>query len=57
MDVETISKEIEALEDEMVETLVELIKIPAISPPDYGYEGGVRQGPETARDNQRLAVR
>lgn len=37
--METISKEIEALEDEMVETLVELIKIPAISPPDYGYEG------------------
>ncbi|WP_394335156.1 M20 family metallo-hydrolase [Thermococcus celer] len=38
MDIEVVSKEIEALEDEMVETLVELIKIPAISP-DYGYEG------------------
>ena len=33
-----VFQEIEALEDEMVRTLVELIKIPAISP-DYGYEG------------------
>ena len=36
--VEKVSKEIEELRDEMVKTLVELIKIPAISP-DYGYEG------------------
>ena len=36
--VERVSKEIESLRDEMVNTLVELIKIPAISP-DYGYEG------------------
>ncbi|WP_456394868.1 M20 family metallo-hydrolase [Thermococcus sp.] len=33
-----ILREIERLEGEMVKTLVELIRIPAISP-DYGYEG------------------
>ena len=33
-----VSLRIEELRDEMVETLMELIKIPAISP-DYGYEG------------------
>ncbi|GAB6101093.1 M20 family metallo-hydrolase [Thermococcus atlanticus] len=33
-----ILREIEKLRDEMVGTLVELIRIPAISP-DYGYEG------------------
>ncbi|ASJ10260.1 diaminopimelate aminotransferase [Thermococcus sp. P6] len=33
-----VSEEVERLQDEMVRTLVELIKIPAISP-DYGYEG------------------
>ncbi len=33
-----ISREIEGLRDEMVGTLVELVRIPAISP-DYGYEG------------------
>ncbi|WP_297507655.1 M20 family metallo-hydrolase [Thermococcus sp.] len=33
-----VSKEVEGLRDDMVETLVELIKIPAISP-DYGGEG------------------
>ncbi len=38
MDIEAVSKEVERLEDEMVKTLVELIKIPAISP-EYGYEG------------------
>ena len=37
-ELEKASKEVEKLRDEMVETLVELIKIPAISP-DYGYEG------------------
>jgi len=36
--LEKVSKEVESLRDEMVNTLVELIKIPAISP-DYGYEG------------------
>ncbi|ASJ06330.1 M20 family metallo-hydrolase [Thermococcus pacificus] len=36
--LDKVSQEIENLRDEMVETLVELIKIPAISP-DYGYEG------------------
>ena len=36
--VEKVSTEIEKLRNEMVETLIELIKIPAISP-DYGYEG------------------
>ncbi|ASJ08310.1 diaminopimelate aminotransferase [Thermococcus siculi] len=36
--LEKVSTEIEKLRDEMVNTLVELIKIPAISP-DYGYEG------------------
>ncbi len=36
--LETVAGEVERLRDEMVETLVELIKIPAISP-DYGYEG------------------
>ncbi|NJE54554.1 M20 family metallo-hydrolase [Thermococcus sp. 21S9] len=38
MEFEGVLKEVENLRDEMVETLVELIKIPAISP-DYGYEG------------------
>jgi len=42
MDMEEIlrkvSGEVERLQDEMVKTLMELIKIPAISP-DYGYEG------------------
>ena len=37
-DVQTVSREIEGLREEMVETLIELIKIPAISP-DYGGEG------------------
>ncbi|WP_457741700.1 M20 family metallo-hydrolase [Thermococcus sp.] len=37
-EVGKVLKEIENLRDEMVKTLVELIKIPAISP-DYGYEG------------------
>ena len=37
-ELEKILDEVENLRDEMVETLVELIKIPAISP-DYGYEG------------------
>ncbi|MDV3104240.1 M20 family metallo-hydrolase [Thermococcus waiotapuensis] len=36
--LDRVSREIENLRDEMVETLVELIKIPAISP-DYGGEG------------------
>ncbi len=36
--LETVVKEIDKLRDEMVEALVELIKIPAISP-DYGGEG------------------
>ncbi|MFA4669193.1 M20 family metallo-hydrolase [Pyrococcus kukulkanii] len=36
--IEEVSKEIERLRDEMVQTLVELIKIPALSP-DYGGEG------------------
>ena len=36
--VKKVSKEIEELRDDMVKTLVELIKIPAISP-DYGGEG------------------
>ncbi|QDA32228.1 M20 family metallo-hydrolase [Thermococcus indicus] len=36
--LEKVSQEIEKLQDEMVKALVELIKIPAISP-DYGYEG------------------
>ncbi len=36
--IEKVSTEIEKLRNEMVETLIELIKIPAISP-DYGYEG------------------
>ena len=38
MEFERVAKEVENLRDEMVKTLVELIKIPAISP-DYGYEG------------------
>ncbi|MDK2984134.1 MAG: succinyl-diaminopimelate desuccinylase [Thermococcaceae archaeon] len=38
MDTEALFKEIEALRDDMVDTLVELIKIPAISP-DSGGEG------------------
>ncbi|WP_297065375.1 M20 family metallo-hydrolase [Thermococcus sp.] len=38
MEFERVEKEVENLRDEMVKTLVELIKIPAISP-DYGYEG------------------
>jgi len=37
-ELEKILDEVENLRDEMVETLVELIKIPAISP-DYSYEG------------------
>lgn len=36
--IERVSREVERLRDEMAHTLVELIKIPAISP-DYGYEG------------------
>ena len=36
--MENVSQEIEKLRDEMVNALVELIRIPAISP-DYGYEG------------------
>lgn len=36
--LERVSQEIENLRNDMVETLVELIKIPAISP-NYGYEG------------------
>jgi len=36
--IEKVSREVESLRDEMVKTLVELIKIPAISP-DYGYQG------------------
>ncbi len=36
--IENVSQEIEKLRDEMVNALVELIRIPAISP-DYGYEG------------------
>ncbi|NJE08203.1 M20 family metallo-hydrolase [Thermococcus sp. M39] len=36
--IKKVSEEVEKLRDEMVQTLVELIKIPAISP-DYGYEG------------------
>ncbi len=36
--MEDVSQEIEKLRDEMVNALVELIRIPAISP-DYGYEG------------------
>ncbi|MPW39692.1 M20 family metallo-hydrolase [Thermococcus sp. 101 C5] len=38
MDTEALFKEIEALRDDMVDALVELIKIPAISP-DSGGEG------------------
>ncbi|WP_456365017.1 M20 family metallo-hydrolase [Thermococcus sp.] len=38
MELESVLREVEGLRDEIVETLVELIKIPAISP-DYGYEG------------------
>jgi len=38
MGFEGVLKEVEGLRDEMVETLVELIRIPAISP-DYGGEG------------------
>ena len=38
MTIEKVSREVESLRDEMVKTLVELIKIPAISP-DYGYQG------------------
>ncbi|WP_297548296.1 M20 family metallo-hydrolase [Thermococcus sp.] len=38
MEFERVAKEVENLRDEMVKTLVELIKIPAISP-DYGYDG------------------
>ncbi len=38
MEFEGVLKEVESLRDEMVKTLVELIKIPAISP-DYGGEG------------------
>jgi len=38
MSIEVVSKEVERLRDEMVETLIELIKIPAISP-DSGGEG------------------
>ncbi|NJF25608.1 M20 family metallo-hydrolase [Thermococcus sp. Bubb.Bath] len=38
VELETVTKEVEGLRDEMVETLSELIKIPAISP-DYGHEG------------------
>jgi len=37
-EIEKVSREVERLGDEMVGTLVDLIKIPAISP-DYGYEG------------------
>ena len=36
--LDTVTKRIETLRDEAVATLMELIKIPAISP-DYGYEG------------------
>lgn len=36
--LEKVSLEIDRLRDEMVNTLIELIKIPAISP-DYGGEG------------------
>ena len=38
VELEKVVGEVERLRDEMVKTLVELIKIPAISP-DYGYEG------------------
>ncbi len=38
MEMRVVSEEIEKLRDEMVETLIELIKIPAISP-DSGGEG------------------
>ncbi|ASJ03407.1 diaminopimelate aminotransferase [Thermococcus profundus] len=38
VELETVVREVGKLRDEMVNTLVELIKIPAISP-DYGYEG------------------
>ncbi|WP_461865746.1 M20 family metallo-hydrolase [Thermococcus sp.] len=38
VEIERVSREVERLGDEMVKTLVELIRIPAISP-DYGYEG------------------
>lgn len=38
MDVEVIFKEIESLRENMVDTLVELIKVPAVSP-DSGGEG------------------
>ena len=38
VELETVAGEVERLRDEMVDTLMELIRIPAISP-DYGYEG------------------
>jgi len=38
VELKGVVKEVEGLRDEMVETLVELIRIPAISP-DYGGEG------------------
>ncbi len=38
VELDRVAGEVERLRDEIVETLVELIKIPAISP-DYGYEG------------------
>jgi len=37
-DPEKLRAEVSGLHDEMVATLVDLVKIPAISP-DYGYEG------------------
>ncbi len=38
VELDRVAGEVERLRDEMVKTLVELIRIPAISP-DYGYEG------------------
>ncbi len=37
-DPEKLRAEVSGLRDEMVATLVDLVKIPAISP-DYGYDG------------------
>ncbi|WP_297503195.1 M20 family metallo-hydrolase [Thermococcus sp.] len=38
VELEKVAGEVERLRDDIVQTLVELIRIPAISP-DYGYEG------------------